>query len=152
MKKILLAILLLPALAGCHQEETLTREEVMAVIAKFDEGWQNKNATLVDSVLSDQYVYFTQSGHTFDRGSLVKTAADSIYTLQTMQRQEFTIQLEGNTAVVNTIWKGKGTYHGEIFDDNQRCSITIVKHNGQVKILSEHCTPIRPATVSPDQP
>lgn len=146
------ALLLLISILGCKPEETLTKEEVMAVITAFDDGWQHKNASLVDSVLSDQYVYFTQSGHTFDRGNLIKTAADSIYTLQTMQRQEFTIQLEGNTAVVNTIWKGKGTYHGQSFDDNQRCSITIVKHNGKVKILSEHCTPIRPVTIPPVQP
>ena len=145
-------LFLLSFMTGCKQEETLTREEVMSVIAAFDKGWQQKNASLVDSVLSDQYVYFTQSGHTFDRGNLIKTAADSIYTLQTMQRQEFTIQLEGNTAVVNTIWKGKGTYHGQAFDDNQRCSITIVKHNGKVKILSEHCTPIRPVPLKDVQP
>jgi hypothetical protein len=60
-----------------------------------------------------------------------------------MEREQLTIQLEGNAAVVNTIWKGKGLYHGEDFNDKQRCSITIVKHNGQVKILAEHCTPIK---------
>lgn len=145
MKKILAAGMLLLTMISCNREEELTKEEVLAVIEKFDQGWQNKNAALVDSVLSEQYVYFTQSGHTFDRESLLKTAGDDIYTLQTMRRQQFTIQLEGNTAVVNTTWQGKGSYHGQEFDDNQRCSVTIVKHLGKVKILSEHCTPIRPA-------
>ena len=102
-----------------------------------------KDAKLVDSVLSDKYVYFTQSGHTFDRASLVKTAGSNVYTLQNMERESYTVMLEGNTAVVNTTWQGKGVYHGQNFDDKQRCSITIVKHEGKVKILSEHCTPIR---------
>lgn len=141
---------LLPALTfilffsiSCQKNDKLTREEVIAVINKFDEGWENKNGKLVDSVLSLQYIYFTQSGNTFDRASLVKTASSAVYKLQTMEREQLTIQIEGNTAVVNTVWKGKGSYHGEKFDDNQRCSITIVKNNGKVSILSEHCTPIK---------
>ena len=31
-------------------EEVLTEEEVLAVINKFDEGWKNKNESIVDSV------------------------------------------------------------------------------------------------------
>ncbi|MGB3005202.1 MAG: nuclear transport factor 2 family protein [Chitinophagaceae bacterium] len=128
---------------SCRKKDILTKEEVIAVINKFDEGWENKNGKLVDSVLSSQYIYFTQSGNTFDRASLVKTASSAEYKLQTMERQQLTIQIEGNTAVVNTVWQGKGSYHGEEFDDNQRCSITIVKNKGKVSILSEHCTPIK---------
>jgi hypothetical protein len=121
----------------------LTEKEVFDVINKFDVGWRTKNASIVDSVLSEQYLYFTQSGHTFNRVNLLATAGSEVYQLQTMEREQLTIQLEGNAAVVNTIWKGKGLYHGEDFNDKQRCSITIVKHNGQVKILAEHCTPIK---------
>lgn len=126
-----------------NNEELLTEEEVMAVIGKFDEGWKNKEEAIVDSVLSEHYVYFTQSGYTFNRAKLVATAGSDVYTLQNMERENFVVQIEGNTAVVSTIWKGEGYYHGEQFNDRQRCSVTIVKHNGEVKILAEHCTPIK---------
>lgn len=145
MPKILLLLSFISALSiGCrHREPLLTEEEVMQVISDFDKGWETKDSALVDAVLSPQYLYFTQSGNTFDRASLVATAASDVYTLQSMEREALTMQLEGNTAVVNTVWKGKGHYHGQPFDDRQRCSITIVKHAGKVRILSEHCTPIR---------
>lgn len=126
-----------------NKEELLTEEEVMAVIGKFDEGWKNKEEAIVDSVLSEHYVYFTQSGNTFNRQNIVATAGSDVYTLQNMEREHFVVQIEGNTAVVSTIWKGEGYYHGEQFNDRQRCSVTIVKHNGIVKILAEHCTPIK---------
>ena len=126
-----------------NNEELLTEEEVIAVIGKFDEGWKNKDEAIVDSVLSEHYVYFTQSGYTFNRAKLVATAGSDVYTLQNMERENFVVQIEGNTAVVSTIWKGEGYYHGEQFNDRQRCSVTIVKHNGVVKILAEHCTPIK---------
>ncbi len=143
--RIVSYILLVVLAVSCKSKTTsaLTEQEVLNVIRRFDEGWKNKNASEVDAVLSSRYLYFTQSGNTFDRANLVKTAESSVYLLQTMERENFTMQIEGNTAVVNTVWKGKGSYHGENFDDNQRCSITVVKVNDEVKILAEHCTPIR---------
>jgi hypothetical protein len=144
MKTLLIPFFFTLIFLGCtNKENSLSEEEVFAVINKFDEGWQNKKPELVDSVLSDKYVYFTQSGHTFDRVNIISTAGSDIYKLQNMERESLTMKIEGNTAVVNTIWKGKGFYHGEQFNDKQRCSITIVKHDGKVKILAEHCTPIK---------
>jgi Domain of unknown function (DUF4440) len=144
IKTCICFLLLCGMLSACREEpQLLTAEEALAVVHKFDEGWRNKNKTLVDSVLSEQYVYFTQTGNTFARSRLVETAGSDVYSLQDMQRESETIQLEGNTAVVNTVWKGKGFYHGESFDDRQRCSITVVKLDGKVRILAEHCTPIK---------
>jgi len=144
MKKTIIILYIIFTGLGCiKKEELLKEEEVFAVINRFDEGWRNKNAELVDSVLSEKYLYFTQSGHIFTRSNIVSTAGSDIYELQTMERENLTMQIEGDAAVVNTIWKGKGYYHGEQFNDKQRCSITIVKHDGQVKILAEHCTPIK---------
>ena len=146
-KRIWQTYFLLSALAMVHpscrkKEPLLTEEEARHVVDLFDKGWRSKDARLVDSVLSANYIYFTQSGRTFDRASLVATAGSDVYELQTMDRDSHTVQLEGNTAVVNTVWKGRGFYHGEAFDDRQRCSITVVKHDGRVTILAEHCTPI----------
>jgi len=144
MKKIFPVFLLSFFLLNCTKKEAmLTEQEVYAVLDKFDQGWEQKNSKLVDSVLSEHYVYYTQSGQPFDRKNIIATAGSDVYQLQTMDREHLTLQIEGNTAVVNTIWKGKGFYHGEQFNDKQRCSVTIVKHNGVVRILAEHCTPIK---------
>ncbi len=128
---------------SCQQKETLSREEVVAAIQRFDEGWKNKNADSVDAILSPSYVYYTQSGGTFDRKNVVNTAGSPDYKLDTVYRQQFEIKIEGNTAVINTVWNAKGSYFGTPFNDSQRCSLTIIKKNGKVQILSEHCTPIK---------
>ncbi|MDQ6756906.1 MAG: nuclear transport factor 2 family protein [Bacteroidota bacterium] len=143
MKRVVVYFLLVVTINSCIQQETLSKEEVIDAIKKFDDGWQNKNLNTVDSVLSPSYIYFTQSGGTFSRDSVVATAGATSYTLHDMSRSEFTVTLEGNTAIVSTRWKGKGTYRGFPFDEDQRCSITLVKKNNKVEILSEHCTPIK---------
>ena len=128
-------------LFSCTQD--ITDKEVITAINKFDDGWEYKNLKAVDSVLSPAYIYFTQSGGTFSRDSVVATAGESDYSLQDMSRSEFAITLYGNTAIVSTRWKGKGIYRGTPFNEDQRCSIVLVKKNNKVEILSEHCTPIK---------
>ena len=121
----------------------LTREEVITVIRKFDDGWRHKNMKDVDAVLAPAYVYFTQSGGIFSRDSVVATAGSTNYSLEDMSRSAYDVELFENTAVVSTRWQGKGVYHGKSFDEDQRCSLTILKHHNKIEILSEHCTPIK---------
>lgn len=128
---------------SCTKPETITAEEASEVIRRFDTGWKTKNVATVDSVLSRQYTYFTQSGGTFDRANIVQTAGSPDYQLQEMERKQISISISGNTAVVNTTWRGKGSYFGNPFDDTQRCSVTLVKEKGKIRILAEHCTPIK---------
>ena len=60
-----------------------------------------------------------------------------------MDRCELVVALYENTAVVSPRWLGKGTYKDIPFDEDQRCSVTIIKKDNKVQILLEHCTPIR---------
>ncbi len=144
MRKMYLSLIFIICIShSCRQKEILTREEVTAAIQYFDNGWKTKNSKTVDSILSPSYIYFTQSGGIFDRKNVVHTAGSADYMLDTVQRQQFDIKIEGNTAVVNTLWAAKGSYFGTPFNDSQRCSITLIKNNGKVEILSEHCTPIK---------
>jgi hypothetical protein len=130
---------------SCNQKPAdLSTDEVIQVINKFDKGWKNKDLNMVDSVLSPVYTYFTQSGGIFSRDSVVATAGESAYSLEEMTRSEIEVTLYENTAVVSTRWKGKGSYRGVPFDEDQRCSIIVVKNGDKVQILSEHCTPIKP--------
>jgi hypothetical protein len=140
MKNLSWLIILLLLLQSCAQQENLTNEEINEVIDRFDTGWKNKNAASVDSVLDEKYIYFTQSGGTFIRANVVQTAGSKEYLLDEMERKVISITIEGNTAVINTTWRGKGIYYGKPFDDKQRCSMTIIKRKGKISILSEHCT------------
>ena len=145
MKFLIVFILLSLIFVSCKQvPPSLTREEVIDVIRKFDEGWKNKDLKSVDAVLAPAYIYFTQSGGLFSRDSVVATAGSPTYTMQNLSRSAYSVELYGNTAIVSSRWQGKGVYHGRPFDEDQRCSITVMKLDNKIVILSEHCTPIKP--------
>ena len=134
--------------SSCFKKQgILTEKEVLNVINTFDSGWRHKNLKQVDSVLAPGYVYFTQSGGVFSREGVVQTAGSAAYTLDSVSRTDFFVELYENTAVVSTRWRARGIYKEQPFDENQRCSITVVKINGSVQILSEHCTPIKSAKI-----
>ncbi len=135
-------------ISSCSAKNNLlTEAEVVDIIKRFDDGWRTKNLARVDSVLAPKYIYFTQSGGTFIRDSVVQTAGSPVYTLESMSRSDYEVELYGNTAIVNTRWRGKGMYKGVPFDEDQRCSIAIVKRNGVLSIISEHCTPIKTGNI-----
>jgi len=143
MKTKILFFLSAVVLCSCNHQEDITEQEVMNAIKKFDYGWNNKNLHTVDSVLAPAYIYFTQSGGTFSRDSVVATAGENSYILHDVSRTEFVVTTYGNTAVVSSRWKGKGIYRGAPFDEDQRCSIVLIKKDNKVEILSEHCTPVK---------
>lgn len=142
-KLLLLSLLSIILLPSCKKNQQLTEQEVIDVINRFDEGWKNKNLKEVDSVLAPPYIYFTQSGGLFSRDGVVKTAGSAEYKLDSVWRHAIEVKLYENTAVVSTRWKGKGMYRGVAFNEDQRCSIIVIKTNNKVEILSEHCTPIK---------
>jgi hypothetical protein len=144
MKGLLSFLAMLLLLSSCTKKQhPLTEQEVLEVIKKFDEGWCNKNLKQVDETLAPSYIYFTQSGGLFSRDSLVQTAGAPTYVLDTMRRSALNVAIYQNTAVVSSRWMGKGVYKGTKFDEDQRCSIVIMKKENKVQILSEHCTPIK---------
>lgn len=142
MRRIISFLCVLTLLYSCNSND-ITKEEVIEAINKFDNGWEKKNLKAVDSILSPAYIYFTQSGGTFSRDSVVATAGENSYILSDVSRTEFVITTYGNTAVVSTRWKGKGIYRGTPFNEDQRCSVVVIKKDGKVEILSEHCTPVK---------
>jgi hypothetical protein len=144
MKTSIYYVMLLMLLTmSCKRIQKISEKEVIDAINKFDLGWEKKNLKTVDSVLAPAYVYFTQSGGTFSRDSVVATAGENSYLLDKVSRTEFVITLYENTAVVSTRWKGKGVYRGVPFDEDQRCSVVLIKKDNKVEILSEHCTPVK---------
>ncbi len=128
---------------SCKKIPLLTEQEAIDVINRFDDGWKNKNLKEVDSTLAPAYIYFTQSGGVFSRQGVVETAGSDEYKLDYVRRHAVQVNLYQNTAVVSTRWEGKGIYRGVPFDEDQRCSIIIIKTNNKVQILAEHCTPVK---------
>jgi hypothetical protein len=117
--------------------------EVADFISHYDDLWSRRDTTGMKEAMAENYIYFTSVGSTTDRNKIISwfTPADK-YKVDSAMRSEISVTINGNTAVVSSRWVGSGSFDGERFRDDQRCSLTILKEKGRLKLISEHCTQI----------
>lgn len=118
------------------------RAAVRSVVAALDSAWSRKDTAAVSRLLAPAYVYFSSQGSTSPRGQSLAMLSAPHYRLEYADRSELEIHLSGNTAVVGSRWRGRGTWEGRSFVDDQRCSLTLARGPDGWLVLSEHCTQI----------
>lgn len=117
---------------------------VLRAVAGYDAAWAAKDTAAVGRWLAPGYRYFTSTGGVWSRGQVLALLAAPDYRLERVARSALEAQLRGTTAVVGSRWQGSGTYPGGRFDDDQRCSLVLVKDGTTWRLVAEHCTQIRP--------
>jgi hypothetical protein len=146
-KHYLLAVasILLVACAdqGKTDENKLTEKEVIDFVKHYDDLWAKRDTTGMKKAIAENYIYFSSTGNTTTRDRIISwfTPADK-YKVDSAVRSEISVTINDNTAIVSSHWVGSGSFGGEKFKDDQRCSLTIQKVNGKLKLISEHCTQI----------
>ena len=122
--------------------QTKRSDEVLQTLKKYDEAWNKKDFETVDKILASEYVYFSSTGGTTSRQKTLEFLKSPKYHLSYADRSEVKSFRTGNTVVVSSRWKGKGTYNEAEINDDQRCSLVFTRQGKFWKLLSEHCTQI----------
>lgn len=117
---------------------------VLRAVASYDAAWGAKDTAAVGRLLAPGYRYFTSTGGVWSRAQLLALLAAADYRLERVERSALEARLTGTTAVVSSRWRGVGTYPGGRFDDDQRCSLVLVRDGTVWWLVAEHCTQIRP--------
>ena len=116
--------------------------DIVQFLQTYDNAWNNKDASTVETVLGADYVYFSSKGMTESRQQVLDMLRSPKYALASAERSELKVYRTGDTAVVSSRWKGHGTYDGREFHDDQRCSIVLGLEKQHWQVLAEHCTQI----------
>ena len=131
--------------AGSTTDAPLSASEVLTVVREYDAAWLRKDAAVVASFLADEFAYFSSTGGVRSREWLLEDLlGHPEYELDHAERGELDVILHGSTAVVSSRWRGVGSYAGEPVDDDQRCSVVVVRQATVTRIVMEHCTQIAP--------
>jgi ketosteroid isomerase-like protein len=132
------------ALCGISPGQTNQSQEqdVRRFVERYDNALNHKDAAVIERTLAPEYVYFSSKGEVRSRQSFLDELLSPRYVLASAERTEMKVHLTSSTAVVSSRWKGQGTYDGQQFRDDQRCSIVLVREKQGWVALSEHCTQI----------
>lgn len=129
---------------GCGvRSRSSALEEIRSVIATYDAAWNRRDTAIVAAMLADDYVYFSSGGRVVLRAETLSFLASATYLLEAADRSELQVTHAGpGTVVVSSRWRGHGTWNGERFDDDQRCSLVLRQRDDRWQFLAEHCTQI----------
>jgi ketosteroid isomerase-like protein len=146
-QKLILALILvfsglLANSVSTAQESSVRKDEVIQAVEAYDQAWNRKDASAVDRILANNYVYFSSEGGVLPRQEMLNFLRSPKYVLNAAARSELEVRRTNKTAVVSSRWKGNGIYDGKEFHDDQRCSLVLAQEGRHWKLLSEHCTQI----------
>jgi ketosteroid isomerase-like protein len=142
IKSMVLLLCLVLCGVSRAQKGQSTEEDIGRFVEKYDSAWSHKDAAGIQRILAANYVYFTSKGGVESRQQVLDMVLSPKYSLVSAERSEMKVYRTSNTAVVSSRWKGHGTYDGQEFHDDQRCSIVLAQESHGWQILSEHCTQI----------
>lgn len=140
LPEIILLGLLLMLLSACAS----SRAPVLAAVEAYDRSIEEKATEELHRLMAENFVYFTSSGQVRSRDRFIGFLTSPEYRPEFRERSELQVYVSGETAVVASRWRGRGTYAGTPFDDDQRCSLVFTRLGGGWRVAVEHCTPIRP--------
>jgi ketosteroid isomerase-like protein len=139
---LLVAVILCSSAKTFAQKQDKQTESVLQTLKRYDDAWNKKDAKTVGEILAGEYVYFTSTGGLSNRQETLDFLVSPKYVLTFVERSEIKAFRRGETVVVSSRWKGKGSWaEGEINDD-QRCGQVFVRTGKNWKMLSEHCVQI----------
>ena len=117
-------------------------DDVIHFVQEYDRAWNNKDSAAVARFLASDYVYFSSKGQVESRQHMLDMLLSPKYIVASAERIEMKVYRMSDTAVVSSRWKGRGSYDGKEFRDDQRCSVVLVRQGQGWQVLSEHCTQI----------
>lgn len=118
-------------------------ERIRALVEAYDRAADRKDRGRLEELTGEAFVYFTSGGEVRGRRAFLDFLTSSRYRPEHRRRTGVRVRLTGSTAVVESRWRGRGTYAGRPFEDDQRCSLVFGRVDGRWRLASEHCTPRR---------
>jgi hypothetical protein len=145
--KLHLATVFVFLIFSCKQnaspDQTITEQEALDFVARYDVAWNTKDSVTVKELLGDKYLYFDSQGGLTPRERTLTVVAAPYYKVISARREEIQVLIHENVATVSSRWIGNGLWKDQTFNDNQRCGLTLAKQNGKIELIAEHCVEIK---------
>lgn len=115
--------------------------ELSDLSERWFQAWLVKDATTVDRLMAEDYVYVGPSGLILDRQAILNIIRSPSYRLDQGTRSEVVVRALGDEAAVERHrYQGAGSFEGASFTDDHRGVMVWEKHAGQWRLVMEQCS------------
>jgi hypothetical protein len=112
--------------------------ELRSESERWFQAWLDKDASIVERLAADDYIYIAPSGAMLDRAAILKIIRSPGYRLDRGARTDVIIRLLGRDAgIVRHRYEGAGSLDGKAFTDDHRGLMVWEKHAGEWRLVME---------------
>lgn len=126
-------------------KESAMTSELEQVSQRWYRAWLDKDATAVERMMADDYVYVAPNGKAQDREAILRVIRSPGYRLNSFSRTNVVVRMLGDgAAVVRCRGQGEGQYDGKHFKDDQALVQVYARVHGEWKVVTEQATDNKP--------
>jgi ketosteroid isomerase-like protein len=128
--------------AAVSAPPTAPSEDVEAVITKLEHEWTDaivkKDASVLERLLAEDFNGTSPTAHTFPKSAAIDELKSGKYAVKSMDLDEVSVNVYGDTAVSFTSQEEKSSYDGKDISGHYHFTDVWVKKNGQWQVVASH--------------
>jgi hypothetical protein len=137
---LLLLALALPAAAQDAEKTSADKSMLLALENAWNQASIHHDAAAADAILADTYFSIDHHGKLQTRAQYLSDMKDMSFQMEQVSNTDTTVYIYGNSAVVTSAYRTKGTDNGKPFVHHGRFTDVWVKMNGKWKCVSDQET------------
>ena len=106
------------------------------------EAWLAKDAGAIEAMMAPEYTYIAPNGQVMDRERILAIVRSPSYRLDRSTGSEVHITRFEDSAIVLRRSQSSGSYDGQAFTEDHRCTAVWWHRRGAWQLAWEHCSPI----------
>jgi uncharacterized protein (TIGR02246 family) len=115
--------------------------ELHGLSERWYQAWLDKDATTVERLMAEDYVYVGPNGLALDRQAILAIIGSPGYRLDHGTRTDVVVRALGHeAAIVRHRWQGAGSFEGTSFTDDNRCVMVWEKQAGEWRLVMDQCS------------
>jgi ketosteroid isomerase-like protein len=106
-------------------------DEVLRTEKEFSQAIVKNDAEAVARYLTDDWIIVDPDGGIIDKARFLGVIKSGALTHETMESEDTTVRVYGNTAIVTALTTTKGAFSGQGFTTQERATDVFVKQDGR---------------------
>ncbi len=123
-------------------DKSKLEQEIQQFVADLVAAFERNDAAALDRLYADDFIGTTLAGELYDRPALLGVIKSGIQKYESVKVDEIKIHVYGETATVHSRGRIKLLINGQPKEDFTRDTTTLVKRQGQWRIVADHATAI----------
>ena len=141
MMRIRFLLVLLPLLA-LAQDNTSSSEKslILALEGAWNQAELHHDAAAASAIMADTFISVDHHGKVFNKSQYLADLKDTSFHPEEISNSDTSVYVYGDTAIVTSAYRTKGTDDGRAFVHRGRFTDTWIKRNGQWQCIANQET------------